>query len=182
MLVPSGIQQPYSQHKMSHVIVTSFVCPNCTNYNKLITESCVNRTSKPRRSWHAVLLHHNTHNTYGPLVTRRKASNKITFFPAVKITGTLPPLASTTPYSNTVDPVVSTRPHVEHCSSTSRINESLLSMTLPPLSDSTIERKGPTMVTDNHSNSDSLLDIMEFPTEKDDMELGDFLMDVAEWL
>jgi len=38
------------------------------------------------------------------------------------------------------------------------------------------------MVTDNHSNSDSLLDIMEFPTEKDDMELGDFLMDVAEWL
>lgn len=103
-------------------------------------------------------------------------------FPAVKITGTLPPLATSNPKSNNVDPVGSMRPCLEHCPSTSRINESRMSTILPP-SDSDTEMEIPTFpVCDTFLKSDSLLDIMELPTQEDDMELGDFLMDVAEWL
>jgi len=31
-------------------------------------------------------------------------------------------------------------------------------------------------------NNDDVLDIMEFPSDEDDMELGNFLLDAADWL
>lgn len=130
----------------------------------------------------------------------KKASNKIT--PAVKITGTLPsktpaPLSSTT---------VPSRPHNEQCISSSPTNESPVPMALPlilpstkkqvsailndslmsvelPRSPSTIEEELSALTSDGElTDFDFPLDMMDFPSEDDDMELGAFLSDATEWL
>jgi len=130
----------------------------------------------------------------------KKASNKIT--PAVKITGTLPSKTSTTLSSTTVP----SRPHNKQCISSSSTNESPVPMALPlilpstkkqvsalsndslmslalPIPPSTIEEEVSALMFDGDlTDFDFPLDMMEFPSEDEDIDLGAFLSDVTEWL
>lgn len=101
----------------------------------------------------------------------------------MKIIGTLP-LLNSTPLNPSADvPALPIIPCIEHCASTSRINESLVSTTLPPLSSNVSEENVPSIISKvEFQKEDSLLDVMDFPIVDDDMELGNFLMDAAEWL
>jgi len=103
--------------------------------------------------------------------------------PAVKITGTFAPLASTSDNTAADVPALPAIPCIEHCASTSRINESLVSTIVPALSSSVLKEDVPAfMSSDEFSKSESLLDVMNFPNVDDDMELGNFLLDAADWL
>lgn len=101
----------------------------------------------------------------------------------MKITGTSPPLVSMLPNSATDVPVVPSIPHTERGPSTSHANESLASTILPSLSSSALKEYIPAFVCmEDFPKNDALLDIMPFSNEEDDMELGNFLLDAAEWL
>jgi len=101
----------------------------------------------------------------------------------VKITGTLPSLASSTSCDSPDSLLIPSKACVQHSPSTSLIDESLESDTLPSLSLDTIMKEIPedTPCKDATKN-DYVLDIMEFPTDEEDMELGNFLLDAADWL
>merc|ERR1712008_142089 len=115
------------------------------------------------------------------LIFNRDASKKIISFPAVKITGTLPSLASLTPCCNSDSIVIPTKSSVELGSPTSVIDEPLVSDTLPsPLSSMIGEKISED--TDDSVENDYVPDIMDFPTDEEDMELGNFLLDAADWL
>jgi len=101
----------------------------------------------------------------------------------VKITGTFPSLASSTPCDKPDSIVIPTRSCVKHSPSTSLIDESLDSDTLPSLSlGAAMKEKPDNTLCKDAINNDDVLDIMEFPSDEDDMELGNFLLDAADWL
>jgi len=107
----------------------------------------------------------------------------------VKITGTLPSLASSAPCDKSDSFVIPTTSCVEHSSSsTSLIDESLESDVLPLVSLGATMKEIPDGVSHNDlinndlANNDNVLEILEFPTDEDDMELGNFLLDAADWL
>jgi len=101
----------------------------------------------------------------------------------VKITGTLPSLASSSP-SYDSDPIaIPTRSCVEHSSLTSLIDQPLVSDTLPSLSVIGTSKEVPDITrSEDVTNNDDILNIMDFPDDQDDMELGNFLLDAADWL
>jgi len=114
--------------------------------------------------------------------TRREASKQIISFPAVKITGTLPSLASSTPCHDP-DSLVNSMRICDEKSSTSLIEEQFMSDTLPSISIGAIkEETADGTLGDDTINNDSILDIMNFPNDEDDTELGNFLLDAADWL
>jgi len=115
---------------------------------------------------------------------RRDASKQIVIsFPAVKITGTLPSLTSSTLCNSPDSSVIPTRSSVELSPSTSSIDVPLVSDALPSLSLSVITEEIPDGTANKDAtNEDYVLDIMDFPTDANDMELGNFLLDAADWL
>jgi len=103
--------------------------------------------------------------------------------PAVKITGTLPSLTSSTLCNSPDSSVIPTRSSVELSPSTSSIDVPLVSDALPSLSLSVITEEIPDGTANKDAtNEDYVLDIMDFPTDANDMELGNFLLDAADWL
>jgi len=101
----------------------------------------------------------------------------------VKITGTLPSLTSSTLCNSPDSSVIPTRSSVELSPSTSSIDVPLVSDALPSLSLSVITEEIPDGTANKDAtNEDYVLDIMDFPTDANDMELGNFLLDAADWL
>lgn len=102
----------------------------------------------------------------------------------MKITGTLPSFASSTPLAKPdVSHVIPARSYVEHSPSTSLIDEPLESDTLPSLSlGAETKDISDGLSSKDLTNNEYELDMMDFPTDEDDMELGNFLLDAADWL